>query len=152
MGDRSVLVTGAAGGLGGAVAEAFRADGWRVVAPVRGDAEVPGAVLVTGVDLADPTAVAGAASVAAAESGAPLRSVVNLVGGYGGGGLVHELPLADFERQFELNVRPTYLVIQAALPHLLAAGGGSIVCVSSRAAVAPFAGASGYVAAKAAVI
>jgi NAD(P)-dependent dehydrogenase (short-subunit alcohol dehydrogenase family) len=153
MADRSVLVTGAAGGLGGAVAEVFRADGWRVVAPVRGIAgEVPGAVTVPDVDLADPAAAARAASVAAAEPGAPLRAVVNLVGGYGGGALVHELPLAEFERQFTLNVRPTYLVIQAALPHLVAAGGGAVVCVSSRAAVAPFAGASGYVAAKAAVI
>ena len=40
----------------------------------------------------------------------------------------------------------------AALPHLVAAGGGSVVCVSSRAAVAPFAGAVGYVTAKAAVL
>src|SRR5439155_1404939 len=105
MADRSVLVTGAAGGLGVAVAEAFRADGWRVVAPVRGTDEVSGAVTVTGVDLADPTAVAGVASVAAAEAGAPLRAVVNLVGGYGGGALVHELPLADFERQIARVVR-----------------------------------------------
>lgn len=49
-----------------------------------------------------------------------------------------------------LNLRPTYLVTQAALPHLR--DGGSIVCVSSRAAVQPFAGAAGYISAKAAVI
>ena len=153
MADRSVLITGASGGLGGAVAEAFRADGWRVVAPVRRAEEtVTGAVTVPGVDVTDPDAVARAVEVAAAEPGAPLRAVVNLVGGYAGGANVHELPIADFERQFTLNVRPTYLVIQAALPHLVEAGGGSIVCVSSRAAVAPFAGASGYIASKAAVV
>jgi NAD(P)-dependent dehydrogenase (short-subunit alcohol dehydrogenase family) len=77
--------------------------------------------------------------------------VVNLVGGYAGGAKVHELPLADFERQFTVNLRPTFLVVQAALPHLVEAGGGSIVCVSSRAAVQPFPGASGYIASKAAV-
>jgi NAD(P)-dependent dehydrogenase (short-subunit alcohol dehydrogenase family) len=153
MADRSVLITGASGGLGGAVAEAFRADGWRVVAPVRRPEEtVVGAVTVPDVDATDPEAVARAVAVAAAEPGAPLRAVVNLVGGYAGGANVHELPVADFERQFTLNVRPTYLVIQATLPHLIEAGGGSIVCVSSRAAVAPFAGASGYVASKAAVV
>jgi NAD(P)-dependent dehydrogenase (short-subunit alcohol dehydrogenase family) len=51
-----------------------------------------------------------------------------------------------------LNLRPTYLVTHAALPHLLAAGGGSVVCVSSRAALVPFAGAAGYITAKAAVL
>jgi len=153
MADRSVLITGAAGGLGGAVVEAFRTDGWRVVAPVRGaDESVPGAVVVPDTDLTDPDAAGRAAAVAAGEPGVPLRAVVNLVGGYAGGARVHELPVADFERQFTLNVRPTFLVVQATLPHLVAAGGGSIVCVSSRAAVAPFAGASGYVASKAAVV
>jgi NAD(P)-dependent dehydrogenase (short-subunit alcohol dehydrogenase family) len=38
------------------------------------------------------------------------------------------------------------------VPHLVAAGGGAIICVSSRAALRPFAGAAGYVTAKAAVI
>ena len=38
------------------------------------------------------------------------------------------------------------------LPHLLEAGGGSIVCVGTRAAVQPFSGAAGYIASKAAVI
>jgi NAD(P)-dependent dehydrogenase (short-subunit alcohol dehydrogenase family) len=43
-------------------------------------------------------------------------------------------------------------VTQAALPHLLAAGGGSIVCVGTRAALQPFSGAAGYISSKAAVI
>jgi NAD(P)-dependent dehydrogenase (short-subunit alcohol dehydrogenase family) len=41
---------------------------------------------------------------------------------------------------------------QAALPHMLEAGGGSIVCVGTRAAVQPFKGAAGYISSKAAVI
>jgi NAD(P)-dependent dehydrogenase (short-subunit alcohol dehydrogenase family) len=153
MADRSVLITGGTGGLGGAVTAAFIADGWRVVLPViDGTTHVDGAEVLPDVDLADPDAVAGAVAGAAGAAGEPLRAVVNLVGGYAGGAKVHEMPIADFERQFTLNLRPTFLVTQAALPHLVAAGGGSIVCVSSRAAVAPFAGASGYVASKAAVI
>src|SRR5205807_281195 len=58
----------------------------------------------------------------------------------------------QFEAQFRLNLRPTYLVTQAALPNLVEAGGGSIVCVGTRAALQPFKGAAGYVASKAAVI
>jgi NAD(P)-dependent dehydrogenase (short-subunit alcohol dehydrogenase family) len=155
MADRSVLVTGGTGGLGGAVTEAFLADGWRVVVPVRqadGGTAPAGTTVVAGIDLTEQDLVRTAVEAAAGDPGAPLRAVVNLVGGYAGGSKVHETALADFERQFTLNVRPTYLVTQAALPHMVAAGGGAIVCVSSRAAVSPFAGAAGYVASKAAVL
>ena len=65
---------------------------------------------------------------------------------------MHESPVERFEAQLRLNLRPAYLVCQAALPHLTAAGGGSIVCMSSRSAVRPFKGAAGYVTAKAAVL
>ena len=61
-------------------------------------------------------------------------------------------PIDDFERQFQLNLRPTYLMTQAALPHMIEAGGGSIVCVGTRAALQPFSGAAGYISSKAAVI
>src|SRR4029453_19630265 len=68
---------------------------------------------------------------------APLRALVNLVGGYAVGGLVHETPVEQFERQLTLNLRPTYLVTQAVLPHLVEAGGGAIVCLSARRAPPP---------------
>jgi NAD(P)-dependent dehydrogenase (short-subunit alcohol dehydrogenase family) len=104
-------------------------------------------------DLFEPADVAEAVTVAAADrAAAPLRALVNLVGGYAAGGLVHETPVEQFERQLTLNLRPTYLVTQAVLPHLVEGGGGAVVCVSARAAVAPFRGAGGYVSAKAAVL
>ena len=65
---------------------------------------------------------------------------------------MHETPIEEFEKQFRLNLRPTYLITPAALPHLLSGGGGSIVCVGTRAAVQPFSGAAGYISSKAAVI
>jgi NAD(P)-dependent dehydrogenase (short-subunit alcohol dehydrogenase family) len=153
--SRTALVTGGTGGLGRSVVSAFLADGWRVVLPVRsGGAGAAGdeAAVAVAADLTDPDGVAAAVAVAAGEPDAPLRAVVNLVGGYASAGLVHETPVADFERMLSLNLRPTYLVTAAAVPHLVAAGGGSVVCVSSRAAVAPFAGAAGYITAKAAVV
>ncbi|KAB1915084.1 SDR family NAD(P)-dependent oxidoreductase [Micromonospora sp. AMSO31t] len=153
MAERTVLVTGGTGGLGGAVTAAFLAAGWRVVVPGRegsGNTPAAGPVHVTA-DLLDPDGVARAVAVAAAEPTAPLRAVVNLVGGYASGGLVHETPIEEFDRMLRVNLRPTYLVTQAALPHLVAAGGGAVVCVSARAAVAPFPGAAGYATAKAAV-
>jgi NAD(P)-dependent dehydrogenase (short-subunit alcohol dehydrogenase family) len=152
MTGRSVLITGGGGGLGGAVTDAFVAADWRVVAPVRAKdpAGRPGVVTVTA-DLADPGSVAEVVAVASAEPAEPLRAVVNLVGGYGGGALIHETPYDEFARMLEVNLRPTYLVTAAALPHLVEHR-GAVVCVAARAAVAPFPRAAGYVTAKAGVI
>jgi NAD(P)-dependent dehydrogenase (short-subunit alcohol dehydrogenase family) len=153
----TVLITGASGGLGGAVTEAFLADGWRVVAASRSapppDATVAGDRLqVVEADLDEPADVAAAVAAATQDPGAPLRALVNLVGGFTIGGRVHQTPVEDLERQLALNLRPTWLVTGAVLPHLVAGGGGAVVCMSSRAAVAPFRGAAGYAAAKAAVL
>ena len=86
------------------------------------------------------------------EASAPLEAVVNLVGGFDAPGRVHETPIERFEMQLRTNLRATYLVSAAALPGMLARGGGAIVCVSSRAAVQPFPGAAGYITGKAGVL
>jgi NAD(P)-dependent dehydrogenase (short-subunit alcohol dehydrogenase family) len=153
----SVLVTGGTGGLGASVTTALLDAARRVVVPVFDERERERApaherLVLEAADLMDERSVAAVVARAAEDADAPLRAVVNLVGGYGAGGRVHETPVADFEAQLRLNLRPTYLVIQAAVPHLLAAGGGAIVCVSSRAALRPFSGAAGYVVAKAAIL
>jgi NAD(P)-dependent dehydrogenase (short-subunit alcohol dehydrogenase family) len=149
----SVLVTGGAGGLGTAVVRRLVSDGWRVVVPVEGEpAGLDPHAMAVQADLMDPTAVAGVIAVAAAEPSAPLRAVVNLVGGFAAGGRVHETPVETFEAQLRLNLRPTYLVTAAVLPYLLEAGGGSVVCISTRAAVKPFSGAAGYITSKVALL
>ena len=113
------------------------------------DLEASEAVSTVVADLTDPDDVARA--VRATEGEAPLRALVNLVGGFAADQPVADTPIAEFERLFPLNLRPTYLVTQAVLPRLVA-GGGSIVCVGSSAALKPFAGGAGYAASKAAVI
>ena len=150
----SVLITGGTGGLGVSVVEAFVDAGWRAVVTyiVEGEQErLPEAAEAVLADLSDPDDVERAVRVAAGEESAPLKAVANLVGGFKAGQPVAETPYTDFEAQFALNVRPTYLVTQCALPRLVAAGGGAIVCVSSQAAFEPWAGGSGYAASKAAV-
>jgi NAD(P)-dependent dehydrogenase (short-subunit alcohol dehydrogenase family) len=150
---QSALVTGGTGGLGTAVTRAFLEDGWRVVVPWVAERELERVdeherLELVQADLTDP----GAVGRAVAAAGADLRAVVNLVGGFDAPGRVHETPVDAFEDQLRLNLRPTYLACAAALPVLLAAGTGTIVCVSSRAALRPFAGAAGYITAKAAVL
>ena len=153
----SALITGGTGGLGAAVTQAFLATGWRVVVPVFDAAErerLPAheSLVLEPADLFEEGSARAVAELAAGDAAAPLRAVVNLVGGFAAGGRVHETPIADFESQLRLNLRPAYLVCHAAIPHLLAGGGGAIVCVSSRAARQPFSGAAGYIVAKTAVL
>ena len=153
----TALVAGGSGGLGTAVVADLLVAGWRVVVPWIAERELSrlpdadGLELIRA-DLFEPDSAAAAASAAAGAPAAPLRAVVNLVGGFAMGGRVHETPVAEFERQVQLNLRPAYVTTQAALPHLIAAGGGAVVCVSSRAAVRPFPRAAGYVTGKAAVL
>ena len=153
----SALITGGTGGLGAAVTRAFVDAGWRVVVPVFHAAErervaAHERLVLEPADLFDEASCAAITGVAAGDRDAPLRAVVNLVGGYAAAGRVHETPVADYEAQLRLNLRPTYLVCHNAIGHLQAAGGGAIVCVSSRAALEPFAGAAGYIVGKAAVL
>lgn len=155
--DRTAIVTGGTGGLGSAVVERLLDDDWRVVVPWFVERELervqPRAGLeLLQADLFDPQAAGVVVTAGSAEPGAPLRGLVNLVGGYAAGGRVHETPVEEFEQQFRQNLRPTFLVTQAALPQMIEVGGGAIVCVGSRAALAPFPGAAGYIASKAAVI
>lgn len=155
--ERTAIVTGGTGGLGAAVVARLRAEGWRAVVPWVAERELDRLpegddLALVRADLFEPASVAEVVAAATAHPGAPLRAVVNLVGGYAAGGRVHETPVEAFEAQFRLNLRPAYLVCQAALAPMIEAGGGSIVCVSTRAALRPFAGAAGYVSSKRALL
>jgi len=149
----TLVVSGGTGGLGSVVTRVLLEAGWHVVVPYVDERELdrvaphPELELVKA-NLFDPVA----ASAVVEQAPGPFGGLVNLVGGFAAGGRVHETPIADFERQFELNLRPTYLLCHAALPRLIDAGGGAIVCVSTRAALRPFSGAAGYVSSKAAVL
>lgn len=155
--DASILITGGTGGLGTAVVRRFLAAGWRVVVPWRHQPDrdwMPEdeSLVMLEADLFDADSVRDVADRAAADDRRPLRAVANLVGGFAMGAKVHEAPVSEFESQLRLNLRATYLVSQATVPHLIASGGGAITCVSSRAALCPFAGAAGYITSKLAVL
>ena len=98
---RNAFITGSGGGLGVAVVERFLTAGWNVTAPRRAD-----------VDLNDPEAVRRAI-----EAAAPLHALVNLAGGFAAGEPVAETPVETFEASLRLNLRTTYVVCHAAIPH-----------------------------------
>ena len=136
MRNRTVLVTGGTGALGTAVVEVFLDAGWRVACTwmLPGERERMGereGLELIEADLFHEEQVTAAVREAASIDDAPLRAVANLVGGYLAGPRVDETTLEEFEGQLRLNVRPTFLVTRAALPALVEAGGGEIVCMSA---------------------
>lgn len=147
----TAIVTGGTGGLGVAVVEALLDRGTRVVVPWVAERELERLPERDGLELVEAdlfSAEAAAEVVSLAGSG--LRWVANLVGGFAAGQPVGATAYDRFEEQLRLNLRPTYLMTSAAWSRLVATR-GAIVCVGSRAALRPFAGAAGYCASKAAV-
>jgi NAD(P)-dependent dehydrogenase (short-subunit alcohol dehydrogenase family) len=145
---KQVLVAGGSGALGQAVVRELVGRGWDVaVVDRREPAESLQGVRHITADLFDPASAAEA--VGSVER---LDAVVNLVGGYRQAGKVGESGLGDFEAMLRLNLVPAFNLAHAAMPRLVEAGGGAFVGVSARAALEPFAGASGYITAKAGLL
>jgi NAD(P)-dependent dehydrogenase (short-subunit alcohol dehydrogenase family) len=151
----TVLVAGGTGALGTAVVRELLDAGYdcRLTWIVdrereRIDQELGDRVSLARANLTDPDG--GVAEVVAGVE--DLEAVVNLVGGYAQGPLVHETELPDFMRMIELNLVPAFLLAHEAMPRMVKRGSGAFVGVSARAALRPFAGAAGYVAGKAALL
>jgi NAD(P)-dependent dehydrogenase (short-subunit alcohol dehydrogenase family) len=149
-----VLVAGGTGALGSAVVRELLDAGydcsatWIVdVELERGRAEFGDRANFIRADLTDPDEAEQAAAAVS-----DLEAVVDLVGGFASGPLVHETAPEDFDRMMRLNLTPAFNLARAAMPRLLERGGGAFVAVSARPALKPFPGASGYVTAKAAVL
>jgi NAD(P)-dependent dehydrogenase (short-subunit alcohol dehydrogenase family) len=152
--ERVALITGATGGLGGAVVEGFVAAGWKVVAGARRAYLPRGALarqvqVVTG-DLTD-EAEAGKAVAAAAAKFGRLDALVNLVGGFAGGEPVASLPTETWRQMMRINLDAAMYLSRAAIAPLKAAGGGCILHVGSWAGSHPMAGFAAYAASKAAL-
>jgi NAD(P)-dependent dehydrogenase (short-subunit alcohol dehydrogenase family) len=150
-----VLVAGGTGALGSAVVRELLDAGYDCTVTWIAERELERAQSELGdrasfvrADLVDPDGGAEEA-VAAVED---LEAVVDLVGGFLSGPLVHETSWADFEGMLRLNLAPAFNLAHAAMPRLVERGGGAFVAVSARAALRPFAGAAAYVTSKAAVI
>lgn len=144
----NIIVTGAAGALGQAVAERLCGEGVRIalVDLVEGE-ERPGSAWFRAGDLADPDEAIIAINAAANWLGS-VDALVHLVGGFAWT-RVAETILADWRGLYAANVETAVSTIQAALPHL--ADGGAIVAVGAASAQPAGAGMAPYAAAKAGV-
>jgi len=159
--NQVVIVTGAAGNLGRAVALAFDAAGAALVlvdrAPDRLPALFPQWVtsarhfLAVSVDLTNETAMSETAAQTKRLFGR-IDVLVNVAGGWSGGSPAHETGWATFEHLLDLNLRTAVLASQAVVPIMLEQGKGRIVNVAARAGLEGTARNSAYAAAKSGVI
>ncbi len=152
-GPMNAIVTGAAQGLGYAIARAYAQHGMRVaLLDVKAQqlkavqADLGDATAAFPVDLADGEATASVAAEAVAWCGVPHVLVHNAAV------LINrplmEISLADWQRETNIIVQAAFLLTQAVWEPMTKAGGGSIVYVSSRSGIIGFDEESPYVAGK----
>jgi len=156
LAGRVALVTGASSGLGRATAVALAQAGADVAVLARGQhdleqaaaevARAGGRGLVVVADLADAQALVGAVA-RVVEALGRVDVLVNAAG-TDVPGPVAELAVQDFDRVVAVNLRAPFVLAKAVLPHMRAAGGGTIVNVSSVAGKRGWAGAAAYCASK----
>ena len=137
MTDRVAIVTGAASGIGRAAVERLVAAGTSVVAvdrdPILWAEPLASAVAIVVGDVADPQTNAAAVQVALDTFGRLDAAVFNA--GVSMSGDLLGLPLEQFDRAIEVNVRAVVLGMRAVVPAMRGAGGGRIVVTASTSGI-----------------
>ena len=156
---RSVVITGATGGLGKKTAEAFAARGHSLVLldrnqdrldALRGDLDLPDERLIASMlDLRDGDAVRAMAEAAASKFGA-VHALIHLVGGWVGGKTLMEGDAKDLDLMLSQHVSTTFHLFQAFAPQMVRNGWGRVMVVSASTVPNPPGKTGIYTAAKAA--
>lgn len=150
-GKRSILITGASSGIGAHCARALAADGWRVFATARSDADLDSLRLegltALHLDYRDPDSIAALVETVMAETGGRLDALFNN-GAYAQPGAVEDLPVAALREQFEANFFGWHDLTRRIVPAMRAQGHGRIVHCSSILGLVPARWRGAYVASK----
>lgn len=159
--DKVVIITGAVGNLGHAVAKHVQAQGGRTILVDRSSdrlrkiySELKSSTqhwLAGDVDMTDPKAVNAMAAEAHQRFGR-LDGLVNTVGGFRGGKPVHETDLSEWDFLYDINVRTTLNACRAVIPYMLQVQSGRIINIASRNAFQGSPNYAAYSAAKTAVL
>ena len=156
--NETVMITGAAGTLGRAVAAAFAKTGARVALldiAAKGLEASYGKdndkQLLIAADLGDQKAVQHAVSKVTAKFG-PIAVLCNVAGGFNMGPTVHETPDELWQSMMDINVRTLLNMVRGVVPAMLAAGSGKIVNIAAMGGVTGRANMGAYSAAKSVVI
>ena len=149
-----VLITGAKGGLGSFITQAFLATGDIVFGTSKS---------IQSTDFGHPRFVAMPSDLTDAASAGQLVDgviqrcqqidvLVHVMGGFSGGKPIAETDDATWERMMNLNLRSGFNILRAVIPRMRAAGRGRIVAIASRAAAEPAANIAAYGASKAGLV
>ena len=156
--DKTVIVTGAASGIGAAATALFAGEGATVFASdidVAGGEklarETPGDVRFVECDVCDPAAIKALMDHAAQETGG-IDTLFNNAGAGGARESIAEIEPEAWDRTMDLLLRSVAMGIRYAIPHMKGRKGASIVNVSSVAAVGPGYSPTTYAVAKAGVL
>ncbi len=158
---RAALVVGAGSGIGRAIALAFGAVGATVgcvdkseataQATMREISAAGGKAEAIACDVTDEVDVSAAVARFLAACGPP-RILVNGAAYDDATGTILELPPAEWTKVLAVNLTGPYLMSRAVLPHMIAAGGGSIIHIASQMGRVGAAGRPAYCATKGALI
>ena len=154
MEAKVVLVTGADGGLGRHVTQAFLDAGATVVGASR---------KIQPSSFRDPRFTAIPAELSTLSAAQKLVNEIvtkfgrldvlaHTVGGFAGGQSVAETDDATFQDMLDVNLNATFHILRAAIPSLRRSGRGRVVAIGSRAALEPGPGVGAYSASKAAMV
>jgi NAD(P)-dependent dehydrogenase (short-subunit alcohol dehydrogenase family) len=156
--NRTVMVTGASGNLGRAVANAFYQLGANLVLLDRSSDSLQSAFgdegerrLFIAANLLDAAQVQDAVQTALNRFHR-IDVLCNVAGGFRMGPAVHETPDEDWNFLFDLNSRSLLHAVRAVVPGMLAAGGGKIVNIAANSAQKGVARMGAYCASKDVVI
>lgn len=157
LNDRTVLVTGGAGGIGEAIARAFHAQGCRIgvldLDVARGEAlaaELGPRLTFVGCDLTDVSVLKAAVAAVRAAQG-PIQVLVNNAA-HDERHATLEVTEAYWDQRVAVNLKHQFFAAQAVLPDMIAAGGGAIVNLGSTSWMIGQGGMAAYTACKSAVL
>ena len=149
-----VLVTGANGGLGTYVNQAFLDGGATVIGTSR---------KIQQSDFSSPNFTALPAEISSREGAQSLVDEIvarfgkldvlaHTVGGFAGGQSITDTDDATFQRMLDMNLNSVFHILRATIPALRQTGNGRIIAIGSRQALEPAAGVGAYSASKAAMV
>jgi NAD(P)-dependent dehydrogenase (short-subunit alcohol dehydrogenase family) len=159
--NKVVMVTGATGNLGASLAQAFQTSQAKLALVDRGEHRLkqtfpdlldsPDYLLVNCADLMDEGSVQASVSEIIQYFGR-IDVLVNTVGGFRAGKMLHETPLETWDFLLNLNARSVFIASHKVIPYMINQGSGKIINVAARPGLEGRAGMAAYSASKCAVI